>query len=119
MKKFEAIRLANSIGQLGDLGLNAKKGLCFYRLFLELKAIHKEVSEYEDKCRSDFGIKESDNDAELVRRYNEAMAEILNEEAELKTPPFLTEEEAYDSLKKKMTFSEMSQLMPLLCITNQ
>ena len=114
MKKIEALQLARALGQLGDTKLGPKKGLKFYRFYLGLKGIQEELQEYDKKCREDFGIKDEDNDAEALKKHNEALAEMLNEEADIKVDPFLTEEELFTAVESKLSFDGLAILMPLL-----
>lgn len=114
MKKIEAARLASAMSQVSNNGLDPKKGLKLYRFYQSLKGIHAEVREYEQKLRSDFGIKKSDNDTEALKKYNEALAEMLNEDADIKIEPFLTEEEAIEILGKVLTMEGLSAVIPMI-----
>jgi hypothetical protein len=114
MKKIEAARLAGAMAQVSNNGLDPKKGLKLYRFYQSLKGIHAEVKEYEQKLRSDFGIKKSDNDIEVLKKYNEALAEMLNEDADIKVEPFLTEEEAIEVLGKALTMEGLSAVIPMI-----
>ncbi len=114
MKKIEAARLAGAISQVSNNGLDPKKGLKLYRFYQSLKGIHVEVKEYEQKLRTDFGIKKSDNDIEMLKKYNEALAEMLNEDADIKVEPFLTEEEAIEVLGKALTMEGLSAVIPMI-----
>ena len=114
MKKIEAARLAGAMSQVSNNGLDPKKGLKLYRFYQSLKGIHVEVKEYEQKLRTDFGIKKSDNDIEMLKKYNEALAEMLNEDADIKVEPFLTEEEAIEVLGKALTMEGLSAVIPMI-----
>lgn len=114
MKKIEIVRLAGAIAQVSNNGLEPKKGLKLYRFYQSLKAVQTEVSEYEQKLRKDFDIKEQDNDAEILKAYNAAFIEMLNEDADIKVEPFLTEEEAVDVLGKVLTMEGLNMVLPLI-----
>ena len=114
MKKIEIVRLAGAIAQVSNNGLEPKKGLKLYRFYQSLKAVQTEVSEFEQKLRKDFDIKEQDNDAETLKAYNAAFIEMLNEEADIKVEPFLTEEEAVDVLGKVLTMEGLNMVLPLI-----
>lgn len=114
MKKIEAARLAGAMAQVSNNGLDPKKGLKLFRFYQILKGIQAEVREYEQKLRSDFGIKKSDNDIEMLKKYNEALAEMLNEDADIKVDPFLTEEEAIEILGKVLTMEGLSAVIPVI-----
>ncbi len=114
MKKIEAARLANAMAQVSNNGLDPKKGLKLYRFYQSLKNVQDEVREYERKLRKDYGIKKEGNDLEMMRKYNEALAEILNENADIKVEPFLTEEEAIEVLGKALTMEGLSAVIPLV-----
>lgn len=114
MKKIEIARLANAVAQVSNNGLEPKKGLKLYRFYQSLKAIQTEVSEYEQKLRKDYDIKEKDNDAESLKKYNEAFLEMLNEEADIKVEPFLTEEEAVDVFGKVLTMEGLNIILPMV-----
>lgn len=114
MKKIEIVRLAGAIAQVSNNGLEPKKGLKLYRFYQSLKAVQTEVSEFEQKLRKDFDIKEQDNDAETLKAYNAAFIEMLNEEADIKEEPFLTEEEAVDVLGKVLTMEGLNMVLPLI-----
>lgn len=114
MKKIEIVRLAGAIAQVSNNGLEPKKGLKLYRFYQSLKAVQTEVSEYEQKLRKDFDIKEQDNDAETLKAYNAAFIEMLNEDADIKVEPFLTEEEAVDVLGKVLTMEGLNMVLPLI-----
>lgn len=116
MKKLEIARLAGAMAQVSNAGLDAKKGLKLYRFYQSLKAVQTEVSEYEQKLRKDFDIKEQDNDAESLKKYNEAFLEMLNEEADIKVEPFLTEEEAVDIMGKVLTMEGLNMVLPMVAI---
>lgn len=114
MKKLEIARLAGAVAQVSNTGLDAKKGLKLYRFYQSLKAVQTEVSEYEQKLRKDFDIKEQDNDAESLKKYNEAFLEMLNEEADIKVEPFLTEEEAVDVFGKVLTMEGLDIILSMV-----
>ena len=114
MKKLEIARLAGAMAQVSNAGLDAKKGLKLYRFYQSLKAVQTEVSEYEQKLRKDFGIKEQDNDPESLKKYNEAFLEMLNEEADIKVEPFLTEEEAVDVFGKVLTMEGLDIVLSMV-----
>lgn len=114
MKKIEIVRLAGAIAQVSNNGLEPKKGLKLYRFYQSLKAVQTEVSEFEQKLRKDFDIKEQDNDAETLKAYNAAFIEMLNEDADIKVEPFLTEEEAVDVLGKVLTMEGLNMVLPLI-----
>lgn len=116
MNKLEIARLAGAMSQVSNNGLDAKKGLKLYRFYQSLKAVQTEVSEYEQKLRKDFDIKEHDNDPESLKKYNEAFLEMLNEEADIKVEPFLTEEEAVDIMGKVLTMEGLNMVLPLVAI---
>ena len=114
MKKIEIAGLANAIAQVSNNGLEPKKGLKLYRFYQSLKAVQTEVQEYEQKLRKDYDIKEKDNDAETLKQYNEAFVEMLNEEADIKVEPFLTEEEAVEILGKVLTMQGIEMVLPMI-----
>lgn len=114
MKKIEIARLAGAVAQVSNAGLEPKKGLKLYRFYQTLKAVLTEVSEYEQKLRADFGIKEKDNDAETLKAYNAAFNEMLNEEVDIKIEPFLEEEEAIEVFGKVMTMEGLNIILPLV-----
>ena len=116
MKKIEIAGLAGAIAQVSNNGLEPKKGLKLYRLYQSLKAIQTEAQEYEQKLRADFGIKEKDNDAESLKKYNEAFLEMLNEEADIKVEPFLSEEEAVEILGKVLTMQGLEIVLPMVVV---
>ena len=114
MKKIEIARLANAVAQVSNNGLEPKKGLKLYRFYQSLKAIQTEVAEYEQKLRADYDIKEKDNDADAVKAYNEALLEILNEDADIKVEPFLEEEEAIEVFGKVLTMEGLNITLPMV-----
>ena len=114
MKKIEIARLANAVAQVSNNGLEPKKGLKLYRFYQSLKAIQTEVAEYEQKLRADYDIKEEDNDKDAVKAYNEALLEILNEEADIKVEPFLEEEEAIEVFGKVLTMEGLNIVLPMV-----
>lgn len=114
MKKIEIAGLANAIAQVSNNGLEPKKGLKLYRFYQSLKAVQTEVQEYEQKLRKDYDIKEKDNDADTLKQYNEAFVEMLNEEADIKVEPFLTEEEAVEILGKVLTMQGIEMVLPMI-----
>ena len=114
MKKFEIARLAGSIAQVSNNGLEPKKGLKLFRFYQAFKAVHNELAEFEQKLRTDYGIKEKDNDADTLKAYNEAFLEILNEEADIKVDPFLTEEEAIEVFGKVLTMEGLNVILPMV-----
>ena len=119
MKKIEIARLANAVAQVSNNGLEPKKGLKLYRFYQSLKAVQTEVSEYEQKLRKDYDIKEQDNDAESLKKYNEAFLEMLNEEADIKVEPFLTEEEAVDVFGKVLTMEGLNIILPMVALAEE
>lgn len=119
MKKIEIARLANAVAQVSNNGLEPKKGLKLYRFYQSLKAVQTEVSEYEQKLRKDYDIKEKDNDAESLKKYNEAFLEMLNEEADIKVEPFLTEEEAVDIFGKVLTMEGLNIILPMVAFSEE
>lgn len=114
MKKIEIAGLANAIAQVSNNGLEPKKGLKLYRFYQSLKAVQTEVQEYEQKLRKDYDIKEKDNDADTLKQYNEAFVEMLNEEADIKVEPFLSEEEAVEILGKVLTMQGIEMVLPMI-----
>ena len=114
MKKIEVARLANAVAQVSNNGLEPKKGLKLYRFYQSLKAVQTEVAEYEQKLRNDYGIQEKDNDADAVKAYNEALLEILNEDADIKVEPFLEEEEAIEVFGKVLTMEGLNIVLPMV-----
>lgn len=114
MKKIEIARLANAVAQVSNNGLEPKKGLKLYRFYQSLKAVQTEVAEYEQKLRKDYDIKEKDNDEATLKAYNEAFMEMLNEEADIKVEPFLTEEEAVDVFGKVLTMEGLNIILPMV-----
>ena len=114
MKKIEIARLANAVAGVSNNGLEPKKGLKLYRFYQSFKAVQTEVVEYEQKLRKDYDIKEQDNDAETLKQYNEAFLEMLNEEANIKVEPFLTEEEAIEVFGKVLTMEGLNAILPLV-----
>ena len=116
MKKIEIAGLASAIAQVSNNGLEPKKGLKLYRFYQSLKAVQTEVQEYEQKLRADFGIKEQDNDAETLKKYNEAFIEMLNEEADIKVEPFLSEEEAIEIFGKVLTMQGIEKVLPMVVV---
>lgn len=114
MKKIEIARLANAVAQVSNNGLEPKKGLKLYRFYQSLKSVQTEVSEYEQKLRKDYDIKEQDNDAESLKKYNEAFMEMLNEDVDIKVEPFLTEEEAVDVFGKVLTMEGLNIILPMV-----
>lgn len=114
MKKIEIARLANAVAQVSNNGLEPKKGLKLYRFYQSLKAVQTEVAEYEQKLRNDYGIQEKDNDADAVKAYNEALLEILNEDADIKVEPFLEEEEAIEVFGKVLTMEGLNVVLPMV-----
>ena len=117
MKKIEIAGLAGAIAQVSNNGLEPKKGLKLYRFYQSLKAVQTEVQEYEQKLRNDFGIKEQDNDADTLKKYNAAFLEMLNEEADIKVEPFLTEEEAIEIFGKVLTMQGLEIVLPMVVVT--
>ena len=114
MKKIEIAGLAGAIAQVSNNGLEPKKGLKLYRFYQSLKAVQTEVQEYEQKLRNDFGIKEQDNDADTLKKYNAAFLEMLNEDADIKVEPFLTEEEAIEIFGKVLTMQGLEVVLPMV-----
>lgn len=116
MKKIEIARLAGAIAQVSNNGLEPKKGLKLYRFYQSLKAVQTEVQEYEQKLRKDFDIKEqdNDNDKENIKKFNESFWEMLNEEADIKVEPFLTEEEAVDVFGKVLTMEGLDIILSMV-----
>lgn len=114
MKKIEIAGLAGAIAQVSNNGLEPRKGLKLYRFYQSLKAVQTEVQEYEQKLRKDYDIKEKDNDAETLKQYNEAFVEMLNEEADIKVEPFLSEEEAVEILGKVLTMQGIEMVLPMI-----
>lgn len=114
MQKIEIAELANAVAQVSNNGLEPKKGLKLYRFYQSLKAVQTEVMEYEQKLRKDYDIKEKDNDAEALKKYNEAFHEMLNEEADIKVEPFLTEEEAVDVFGKVLTMEGLDIILSMV-----
>ena len=114
MKKIEIAGLAGAIAQVSNNGLEPRKGLKLYRFYQSLKAVQTEVQEYEQKLRKDYDIKEKDNDAETLKKYNEAFVEMLNEEADIKVEPFLSEEEAVEILGKVLTMQGIEMVLPMI-----
>ena len=114
MKKIEIASLASAVAQVSNNGLEPKKGLKLYRFYQSLKAVQTEVMEYEQKLRKDYGIKEKDNDEATLKAYNEAFMEMLNEEADIKVEPFLTEEEAVDVFGKVLTMEGLNIILPMV-----
>ena len=119
MKKIEIARLANAVAQVSNNGLEPKKGLKLYRFYQSLKAVQTEVSEYEQKLRKDYDIKEQDNDTETLKKYNEAFIEMLNEDVDIKVEPFLTEEEAVDVFGKVLTMEGLNIILPMVAIAEK
>ena len=119
MKKIDIARLASAVAQVSNNGLEPKKGLKLYRFYQSLKAIQTEVSEYEQKLRKDYDIKEQDNDAESLKKYNEAFMEMLNEDVDIKVEPFLTEEEAVDVFGKVLTMEGLSIILKMVAIAEK
>ncbi|MBR5198751.1 MAG: hypothetical protein IKW20_02855 [Bacteroidales bacterium] len=117
MKKIEIAGLAGAIAQVSNNGLEPKKGLKLYRFYQSLKAVQTEVQEYEQKLRNDFGIKEQDNDADTLKKYNAAFLEMLNEDADIKVEPFLTEEEAIEIFGKVLTMQGLEIVLPMVVVT--
>ena len=116
MKKIEIAGLASAIAQVSNNGLEPKKGLKLYRFYQSLKAVQTEVQEYEQKLRADFGIKEqdNDNDKENIKKFNESFWEMLNEEADIKVEPFLSEEEAIEIFGKVLTMQGIEKVLPMV-----
>lgn len=114
MKKIEIAGLAGAIAQVSNNGLEPRKGLKLYRFYQSLKAVQTEVQEYEQKLRKDFDIKEQDNDPDTLKKYNEAFIEMLNEEADIKVEPFLSEEEAIEILGKVLTMQGIEMVLPMI-----
>ena len=114
MKKIEIARLASAVAQVSNNGLEPKKGLKLYRFYQSLKAVQTEVAEYEQKLRKDYDIKEQDNDAEALKKYNEAFLEMLNEDADIKIEPFLTEEEAIEIFGKYLNMHGLDLILPIV-----
>lgn len=114
MKKIEIARLASAVAQVSNNGLEPKKGLKLYRFYQSLKAVQTEVMGYEQKLRKDFDIKEKDNDEATLKAYNEAFMEMLNEEADIKVEPFLTEEEAVDVFGKVLTMEGLDIILSMV-----
>lgn len=119
MKKIEIAGLAGAIAQVSNNGLEPKKGLKLYRFYQSLKAVQTEVTEYQQKLRNDFGIKDGENDPEAIRKFNEAFAEMLNEEADIKVEPFLTEDEAIEVLGKVLTMQGLDMVLPMVVIAEK
>lgn len=119
MKKIEIAGLAGTIAQVSNNGLEPKKGLKLYRFYQSLKAVQTEVTEYQQKLRNDFGIKEGENDPEAIRKFNEAFSEMLNEEADIKVEPFLTEDEAIEVLGKVLTMQGLDMVLPMVVIAEK
>ena len=114
MKKIEIASLANAVAQVSNNGLEPKKGLKLYRFYQSIKAVQTELIEYQEKLRKDFDIKEEGNDEEALKKYNEAFAEMLKEEADLKVEPFLTEEEAVDIFGKVLNMEGLNYILPIV-----
>ena len=115
MKKIDAARLAGGLAGFSTQNLGPVKGLKFYRLWQELKAIQKEIGEYEQKIREDYGVKTEGNDPETIKAVNKALALMFDEEAIIKAEPFLTEEEFYGAVEGQLTFEGIELLMPIVC----
>ena len=118
MKKIEIAGLASAIAQVSNNGLEPKKGLKLYRFYQSLKAVQTEVQEYEQKLRKDYDIKEqdNDNDKENINKFNESFWEMLNEEADIKVEPFLSEEEAIEIFGKVLTMQGIEKVLPMVTI---
>lgn len=114
MKKIDIARLAGAVAQVSNNGLEPRKGLKLYRFYQQLKAVQAEVAEFEQKLRKDYDIKEKDNDPEAIRKFNEAFAEMLNEEVDIKVEPFLTEDEAIEVLGKVLTMQGLDMVLPMV-----
>ena len=114
MKKIEIARLASAVAQVSNNGLEPKKGLKLYRFYQSLKSVQTEVSEYEQKLRADYGIKEKDNEPETLKAYNEAFMEMLNEECNITIEPFLEEEEAIEVFGKVLTMEGLNIILPMV-----
>lgn len=116
MKKIEIARLASAVANVSNNGLEPKKGLKLYRFYQSLKAVQTEVAEYEQKLRKDYDIKEKDNDEKALKAYNEAFVELLNEDADIKVEPFLSEEEAIEVFGKVLTMEGLNIILPMVSI---
>lgn len=114
MKKIEIASLANAVAQVSNNGLEPKKGLKLYRFYQSIKAVQTELVEYQEKLRKDFDIKEEGNDEEALKKYNEAFAEMLKEDVDLKVEPFLTEEEAVDIFGKVLNMEGLNFILPIV-----
>lgn len=114
MKKLEIARLAGAVAQVSNNGLEPKKGLKLYRFYQSLKAVQTEVSEYEQKLRKDYDIKEKDNDDLSLKMYNEAFMEMLGEEVDIKVEPFLEEEEAIEIFGKCLNMHGLDLILPIV-----
>ena len=119
MKKIEIARLAAAVANVSNNGLEPKKGLKLYRFYQSLKAVQTEVSEYEQKLRKDYDIKEENNDEANIKAYNEALIVMLNEEADIKVEPFLSEEEAVDVFGKVLTMEGLNIILPMVAIAEK
>ena len=118
MKRIEAAQLAGAISQVSNVGLSPQKGLRLYRFYIMLRNVQEEITEYAEKLKADYGIKESGNDKEAVRMFNEAFAELCNEQIAFDVDPFLTEEEAVEMLGKVLTMEGLALVLPLITADN-
>ena len=119
MKKYEVNKLANAVAKVSNSGLEPSKGLKLFRFYQQLKSIQTEIQEYEQKLKADFGVKEKDNDKETIKAYNDALLELLNEEADIKIEPFLEEEEAIEVFGKNLNMEGIYCVLPLVAIENK
>ena len=116
MNKHDVNKLASAVARVSNNGLEPSKGLKLFRFYQQLKAIRTEIQEYEQKLRIDFGIKEKDNDKETIKAYNDALLELLNEEADIKIDPFLDEDEAIEVFGKALNMEGIDAVLPLVAI---
>lgn len=114
MKKIQAAQLAGAISQVSNVGLSPQKGLRLYRFYMMLNAVKEEVVTYGEKLKADYGIKESHNDKDIVRQYNEAFEAICEEEISFNVDPFLTEEECVAVLGKVLTMEGLALVLPVI-----
>lgn len=117
MKKIDIVRLAGAVAQVSNNGLEPKKGLRLYRFYQSLKAVQTEVAEYEQKLRNDYDVESGDK--ETIAKFNEAFMEILNEGADIKVEPFLTEEEAVDVFGKVLTMEGLNMVLPMVALAEE
>ena len=72
------------------------------------------VVEGEGYAPENYGIAFRKADTDTIKKFNEAFAEMLNEDVDIKVEPFLTEEEAVDVFGKVLTMEGLNIVLPMV-----